>query len=447
MDLCLLHSNCNAETQKIIRAYLINCDSSEHAIDLLNISEHSEVFRTLNSNIDFVNVVSNLDIFEKIIQSTKNYLYSPLKHHQHKELREHLSYNNDLVCYLWGVAVFLALVDTPSVITTDNIYTKKIMISVLFAASEKLHVMLKVLQQKDNKHTHLKRFLFKKYIHIILHKIAEEHPQLIKIAVEKKEEILTLAEFLKSDLSKTQDPRFNKITTISIAGDFKPNIDKKFNIGNIKPHFIKLDNTYYVYRLFYFSAVPVIIENNCKPDTEITPDFILAASRLASTRFVIDFDMLDTQQNLVEIELKNLFSYAEQLTSEQHVDIADVRLLVGQLIKETQTLKYKRHFLQNKLKKLLDSDTSTDKIIVGLGRNREITSTGANLFKKNKEEKELDYITRELQGVFSKIYTLTTFLGYAEYLKTANIKTVTFIPRADFRGRLYYDSIASIQSL
>lgn len=447
MSQCTQHSDCSKEILAVISASLTNCNTPEQVAGLLNSSTHGDVFRTLNTSIDFVNVALNLDFLQKIIDSTRDYLCSPLKHHQHNELRKHLSYNVDIVCYLWGLGIFLGLVETPAVITTKADRVQKIMISTLFSISERLYTIVGVLHRKNNNYVQLRRLLYKKYVHIILNKLAEQHPQLITLTVEKKEEILTLSEFLKSDLNKPKDPRFNKITTINLTVKFTANLDKKFNVGNIIPDFFQIGETYYVYRLFYFGGTPLIIENNCKPNTKITEDFILATKRLANTRFVVDLDMLDVQQNLVELEIKTLLNTAEEITSEEGVDLGKIKLVVSQLLKETHTLKYKRQFIQNKLKTLLSYDVGVDNVLTKLKHTRHITNTSANLFKKNKEEHELEYTTRELQGIFSKVYTLTTFIGYADYIKLCNLRMVNFMPRADFRGRLYYDSLASIQSL
>lgn len=440
-------SDCSEEIRAVISASLLNCNSTEQVIGLLTSQAHGEIFRTLNGSVDFVNVALNLEFFQKIIDSTREYLRSPLKHHQHSALRRHLSYNADTICYLWGLAIFLGLIETPAVVAANKKPTQKIMISVLFVVSEHLRVIINVLYNQDNNYVRLTRLLYKKYIHIILNRFSEEHPTIMRLTVEKKEEILTLSEFLKSDLNKPTDPRFNKITTINLMNEFVVNVDKKFNVGSITPNFFQVENTYYVYRLFHFGGTPLIIENNCKPDTIITEDFILAAKQLAKTKFIIDVDMLHAQINLVELEIKTLLNQAEKLTLEKDVDLVKIKLVVTQLLKDTNTLKYKRQFIQNKLKMLLNADAESTNVLNQLDYYRKVTTTSANLFKKNKEEHELEYTTRELQSIFSKVYTLTTFLSYVDYIKQGGLKQISFIPRADFRGRLYYDSLASIQSL
>lgn len=69
------------------------------------------------------------------------------------------------------------------------------------------------------------------------------------------------------------------------------------------------------------------------------------------------------------------------------------------------------------------------------------------LFTKNKSEHQIIAEAQELQELFSKIYHYTNFLTYVSYLLERELKFVYFTPFADFRGRLYYRSEASIQSL
>lgn len=251
---------------------------------------------------------------------------------------------------------------------------------------------------------------------------------------------------MKEKLNTKIKPNENKITIIKFKLIFTKNFLRKFNISLIAPSIFRHADSYYTYNVFKLSSKPLIRQASTKKKTIISEPFIEAANHLNKTKFLINSNLLSQITQLAEIELENLLKTNQPIIGDAET-LNDLKLLLQNLLKNVYTKKYTRAFFQEKITFTLNSETTTQTVGDVIKASLTTQNLSKTLFKTNKAEKTLFTLANSVQTLFARIYTLTNFLAYVEYIEEHDLKYLYFTVYADFRGRLYYNSEVTIQSI
>lgn len=106
-----------------------------------------------------------------------------------------------------------------------------------------------------------------------------------------------------------------------------------------------------------------------------------------------------------------------------------------------------RFFLQELLKQNLVEEDNEQQIKELVKKTHLNGALLKGLYKKNKEEHEIIAECQILQQAFSHLFLYSRFLIYVQYLANFDDAPIYFVPYSDFRGRLYYKSEATPQSI
>lgn len=404
----------------------------------------------LDAATNILSIITNWNVYTEIYQTIMSYFNNLNNHHQHKQIKNLYKNNLDTVFYihLWANALFYSLVNAQSLadLKQEAIDTKKILHHVINIGAELLFIQNSLLTTVDSLDFKLTRNLFKKYLFIILNEINSKNYNWLKIEVEKKTDVIPLHEFLKNTLETKIKPSENKITVIKFKLLFARNFLRKFNISLKAPTIFKYEDQYYTYNVFKLTSKPLIKQANTKKQTTVNDSFIKAAQHLNNTKFIINKTLLKKITELVEIELENLLKNNQTIIEDAET-LHDLKLLLQNLLKRVYTKKYTRSFFQEKLKLTLKEELTQETVSDALKNSKTTQTLSKSLFKTNKDEKNLFMLANSVQVLFAKIYTLTNFLAFVEYIEEYNLTFLYFTVYADFRGRLYYNSEATIQSI
>ncbi len=445
LELSNLPENSKNEIIQILNTFIINSNNDLTIYSL----ETQYCLHLLDAATNNLSIIKNWNNYFIIYETVDNYLKNLNNHHQHKQLKQIYNNVSDKIFYvhLWTNAIFYSLVNAQSLadLEQETEETKKILQQVVNIGAETLFIQHCILYfDKDN--ILITKILFKKYLFIILNEINEKKCSWMQIIIEKKTNVIPLHEFLKETLDTKIKPSENKITLIKFTLSLTRNFLRKFNISLKAPTIFKHFDDYYTYSIFKLASKPLIKQSSSKQKTIITDSFIIAANHLNNTKFYINNNLLKKITQLAELELEALLKN-NQPTIENAETLNDLKILLQNLLKKVYTKKYTRAFFQEKLTFILKEDAEIKSIGDILKNSQNTQMLTKSLFKTNKTEQTLFTLANSVQTLFSKIYMLTNFLAYVEYIEEHKLEYLYFTVYADFRGRLYYNSEATIQSI
>jgi hypothetical protein len=150
---------------------------------------------------------------------------------------------------------------------------------------------------------------------------------------------------------------------------------------------------------------------------------------------------------IVKAEVELVWKRLQELTSLDIQSIEDAKGALGKTSRKLLTTKHIRNALQQMLLRNVAEDAPSASITELAKKTHLNSNLLRSIFTKNKTEEQLVYEARELQAQFSKLYLYTNYLTYGQYLRDTERTAIHFTPYSDFRGRLYYKSEASPQSI
>lgn len=396
----------------------------------------------LNKTIEFYNLLKHFNFFEKIYFECLNYFSNLSNHHQHAEIRHIINGGDrETTVILWSICIFTSLISCQPVILLDNKRTTKVLSAIIENAANLLHIYLKLFIP-GLVGTKIKTL--KKYTHILIHRIAETNSAIIHIDTEKRSDFISLKDFLRNKKSKPA----SSITMVELCIRFENNDDRKFNVSDVSPQVICLQDEYYFYSDIKLNISPLIIQHYSRDKTTITHKFVEAISHLSQTKFYIEQNMIQKMKTLVQAQLQKLSEELKNVTDTQHESIQDLKLALWessrQLYKEKHITTFLQQFFSKEKLNLHQIDINSQRALDSIVK---LNSTLNLLFSKNSKEGELNISVRKLQKMFSHYLYFLNFLTYIDYLDQNNLTYIFFTPYADFRGRIYYKSEASPQSI
>lgn len=406
---------------------------------------HSEVVRKwqiLNQNLEMGNLLQHFYLFEQLYRIIVKYFSNLSNHQQHKTIKYAIDKNNfDLISLLWAMSMFNAIVGAQPVITIDDTTVTKLLSVIVEQASQQLGLLWLAIVEPTTTPSIL---TLKKYTHIFLHELNTEETSPITIRVEEKTKMLSIQDFFNE---KTPDPVTNKVTVIDINIKFESNNHRRYNISDKPATLLTINGNSYSYNSIIFNIAPLILQRYNRNKTHIEPPFLTAVQQLANTQFYIEEQLMFSFADLIKNNLHKTWEEINKITSLKVHNNLDAKLLLGKTTRLVYSRWYVRQALQQILMCFLKSYDNAA-TLASLAKKTSINSRLlGSIFAKHKSESELIREAQQLQVLFSEAYFFESYLNYFEYINNYSIKYVFFQPYADFRGRLYYKSEASPQSI
>lgn len=398
----------------------------------------------LDQGLEFTNLLKNYNMFSDFYTIVDNYFTTIGNHHQHKLLKNELNTKCTITLkLLWTLAIFNSLVGAQPVITLESTVTTKMLATVieLGAAQLEIYYALYFSTTPINSIT-----FFKKYLYMLIHTISINNPTYFKIKSEQKLHFIGLGDFLTEKNSPKQS--FSKITLVVLKIKTESNKHKRYLINVIPAQIFFKNNKYYTYNEIKLTANLLILQHYAKEPTVISEKFTEAVTQLSAAQYVVDKQLVEDFTKLINHQLDLLWQDVERLTDIKITSLAEIKKHLTIKSSKIYHDKIIRYVLQQIL---IDNTTNLQQNNSLLWTMIQKTTINSNLIKrlftKNKTEQETIIEAETLQELFTKIYQYSNFLSYVSYLLERNLDFVHFTPFADFRGRLYYRSEASIQSL
>lgn len=398
----------------------------------------------LDQGLEFTNLIKNYDIFSDFYEVVNDYFNSIGNHHQHAALKLDLNTKCSITVKLvWTLTLFNALAGTQPVITPDNKIITKLLVEVVEIGSSQLEIYYTIY---FNTTQNISIKFFKKYLYALLHNINLKNLLYFKIRSEQKLKFINLKEFF-SDKSSI-NPLYTKLTIIELNIQFDTNKHKRYRVNTKPVKFFFKNNKYYTYTEIKLTANLVLLQHYAREPTIISEKFIDAVQHLSSTQYFIDTHLLEQYEKLIINQLDLLWQELECLTDTKIDSPLGVKKLLSINSKKVYYIKNVKCILQQLLLKNINNYSDNNQSALITEKKANMNSCLIKmLFAKINLENQLNDKVGKLQELFSKVYQYTNFLTYVSYLQENSLKFVYFTPFADFRGRLYYHSEASIQSI
>jgi hypothetical protein len=419
------------------------CDDLPSAHPQLPPKDYYEQRAILNNAIELINLINHFDLYEGLYNEYVLLFTNLTKHCRHKVLRLFYEeyFDQEVFFHIWTISTFIAITAVQSVITTNATHSTKIYSAVL---EHSCNTVFSLLDLFPLPHEKLPTLTLKKYINICLQTYAQSSSS-IKIRVEKKSDLISLREFFAEQ--KPEAPHTNQVTVLIVMLTFLVNLDRRYFITNTPVRILYINNKYYTYLGIRLLLTPLLIQHYAKGRSTITSAFVEATHHLATTGFTVDFALVEMFEAIVKAEVELVWKKLQELTSLDIQSIEDAKGVLGKTSRKLLTTKHIRNALQQMLLRNVAEDAPSASITELAKKTHLNSNLLRSIFTKNKTEEQLIYEARELQAQFSKLYLYTNYLTYGQYLRDTERTTIHFTPYSDFRGRLYYKSEASPQSI
>ena len=250
---------------------------------------------------------------------------------------------------------------------------------------------------------------------------------------------------------------FKKSLTIKHIFVVSPNYSALFKLCLSKPSLFITPSVTYLATKFPPFACSTVKQHRNRPHTICTDEFYTSLFSLSQVKMSLSHELLEKQWNLAELDMKAsidlIVSHKYKPNCSDLIQILESVLGIIQITSKNITKNIiKVNFIKEKVKnhtqdnKFLENKSSE----INLKQELEYSQELINLKKKwDSIITSSIYEDREriiFQKIFSKFYQYYIFKKFIEYVKTNNLNSWYFLTYADFRGRFYYDSVASPQS-
>lgn len=409
----------------------------------LSSKDYCEQRAILNNAIELINLINHFSLYEGLYNEYASIFNNLTKHSQHKILRffYEVYFDQEVFLHIWTLSTFIGITTVQSVISSDVKHSTKIYSAVLEHSCNTISSLLDLFPLPREK---LFILVIKKYVNICLQTYAKSCSS-ITIRVEKKNNLINLREFFAEQ--KPEKPYDNQVTVLVVTLAFLVNLDRRYFISNTPVRSLYINNTYYTYLGIRLLLTPLLIQHYGKSRTTITTAFAEAAHHLTTTPFTVDYALVNMFELLVKSEIELIIKKLQKLTPHDLQSINDVKVVLGQTVCNSLNAKHVRNILQQMLLRNLGEEVSSTSIMQLARKTDKSLNILRSIFIKNKTETQLIYEANEFQIQLSKLYLYENYLTYCNYLRSAERTTIHFTPYSDFRGRLYYKSEASLQSI
>lgn len=244
---------------------------------------------------------------------------------------------------------------------------------------------------------------------------------------------------------------FKKALTIKHTFMVVPNYHALFKLSVSQPTLFTTNFTSYITTKFPPLACSVIRQHRDRPHTTYSNEFSNVLLLLSQVKMSVSSDLLEKMWELAELDMKYSIELVAGMDKLAHLNLKQILEDILNIIKVTSKHisvgTIKANFIKEKAKNHIQNNKTLE---ANIKDELEYSQKLINLKKKWDsilissiyEDKERIIF----QKIFSKFYQYYIFNKFIEYIKTNNINSWYFLTYADFRGRFYYDSLASPQS-
>lgn len=264
--------------------------------------------------------------------------------------------------------------------------------------------------------------------------------------------ILNWSDFKNNKAFINNKQFFKKALVIKHTFTVLPNYHALFKLCHSKPVLRITALATYLTTKFPPFVCNVIKQHRDRPHTTYTLEFSNTLLALSHSRMLISHDLLQKQWELAELDMRQNLKFLA--TSGKNLTYNNLTSILEEILTLIQTTS------KNVVKGTIRANTIKEKAKLHIQTNKtsndnmqqelQYSEKLLNLKKKwdniliSSIYEEKDRIT--LQKIFSKYYQYYIFKKFIDYVKFNKLNSWYFLTYGDFRGRFYYDSIASPQS-
>ena len=423
---------------------------------------------------DLINIRRNETLYNSIYTEVKNLFSSKNTHIQYKEFNNLISLYTtklsvEIISHLWSIEFFkqlsnrnssyiLCVLNSSNTATPDT-YTIPVLelVESIFAKIETQNKLLFILNYTQCLETF--ELTIKRRIYSILYKIVACNPKILTIKTTEFHDIITADAFLKIKVDKLRNhdnKAYTKLTLLTINNVFEENTHATFNLMFLDNKIISKGDCHIITSVYILLNANFIVQRRNKEYTKLSTTLPTNLELLANTKFFIDYTLISqvlaiATQEYKQIwqELTNLQKLCTNISIIELPTYLELKNYLAGLVNTKKIKEYKQQALQSKimtdLKDLFNADTNNS-----IRTFLKINTSFEKLFKawnyKNLELQESQDHLSELQKLYSRLSLLQSFFAYYTYLLKYNFEYCCFFIYLDFRGRVYYNSLASIQS-
>ena len=264
----------------------------------------------------------------------------------------------------------------------------------------------------------------------------------------------------------TNSPK--EITVICLCMILPLNTYKRYNVLPTPPQLLYNDDIQLLCNPFQLHLTTLFIQKNSKTQSKPTIQFFESISALTTTALHCDTNLFEIAIDLIEIELNDigfeLSNLVKIITDEDFTEIGDAQLdaFIKKFYLREKLLTSKLSiFMQNKNRffnekqhvkeYLLTSPSSTTPLNEKLEMMDALYSDVQQFLRIwsncKKQHKTVINLIKQLQNLLSRYHNIKLFFNYKSFIFTHKLTKLYFFVHSDFRGRLYYKSHTSPQTI
>lgn len=270
----------------------------------------------------------------------------------------------------------------------------------------------------------------------------------LKLQTMETTKILTYRDLIKDRALISEEPLFKKNITIEHKFNLSPNYKSWFKLQLSEPQLIKTKNQSFIVTRFPGMAFPTIKQHHNRQKTVTSDAFDDTLISLAKTPLLLSHNALNTQWEIALLEFNNTITNLTQIGANTIELVPILHELLGSVQKVTKKMMTTTFIADNvktKLKEKVSDKTKRE-------FKEELTHVSDINKLKNKWDRVIAgnaYLQKNairIQQKFSKVFQLYLLKQFKDFVLENDLDKWYLIPYADFRGRFYYNSIASPQS-
>lgn len=277
-----------------------------------------------------------------------------------------------------------------------------------------------------------------------------ENPFLI-LRTEDYTKIITSKNLDKNKELLNDKPFYKKILVIEHDIKIKQNLGYLFKLCLSKPSLLSTFNN----QMFLITKFPpfgfkIIKQHSNRPSSIQTEFFNKALLSLSEVNFIVCRELINKQLELIKIDREKLIKEIPTIASGNSENLLYIlnhlNILVQNSIKHRTIKTYIAKTTIRSIVDIVNEYTHNDKIQLELNYScalLKLKKKWDNLV--NLCEKDGKTSTR-LQQIFSRFYQYYIFELFSQYINENELENWYFLCYSDFRGRFYYNSLATPQS-
>lgn len=426
---------------------------------------------------------------DQLYEGIHNYFLQTSQKKKHQELQVMLQITNDFtkreqfefpyIVVLWTISILkvcskhtklhwyqLELTDE----INQHIEKSRTLIELVSDIVDELELQYQVLYCLGHIASLPNQLTLQKYVHIIIRKLSHEHTNgYISVSNKYISEITfndtknMIPSILKKGVnSGGEGTDYKKLLAVVIIKlDLVPPQITYYNLYPEPAHYCYRENTHLLLGQLPMFANNLLHQKTNKPHTKINYEFYRSIEGLLTTKFFLDWEMIEHINKLVLAEFrgfqekiatnlsKNLSLIEGEVNNSPDLKLKQLfkKLLVHFKVNSVRLKTYKYAYTFGKKTHVLTNDTLFK--TTAPEYNSAVAGDLALFLLKFNMIKFYDvYLVNnlgELQECLTKLFIIKDYFKYIELLKKLNLPYVHFSIFSDFRGRIYYHSPASPQ--